>query len=100
MESQLAAVKQQIKDFTANEQNNQNTEESVNNSANNSIVQGADAANSNIVGVGFDKSDAILNLIADGHLLCTMAQCHLMVGYDTLLQTASKMFHAFRIGML
>ena len=49
LESQLAAVKQQIKDFTANEQNNQNTEESVNNSANNSIVQGADAANSNIV---------------------------------------------------
>lgn len=49
LESQLAAVKQQIKDFTANEQNNQNTEESVNNSANNSIVQGADTANSNIV---------------------------------------------------
>ncbi len=49
LESQLAAVKQQIKDFAANEQNNQNTEESVNNSANNSIVQGADAANSNIV---------------------------------------------------
>ena len=27
-----------------------------------------------IVGVGFDKSDAILNLIDDGYLLCTMAQ--------------------------
>ena len=27
-----------------------------------------------IVGVGFDKSDAILNLINDGFLLCTMAQ--------------------------
>ena len=27
-----------------------------------------------IIGVGFDKSDAIQNLIADGHLLCTMAQ--------------------------
>ena len=30
--------------------------------------------NSGIIGVGFDKSDAIMNLIADGHLLCTMAQ--------------------------
>ncbi len=30
--------------------------------------------NADIVGVGFDKSDAIMNLIADGHLLCTMAQ--------------------------
>ena len=29
---------------------------------------------SNIIGVGFDKSDAILNLIDDGFLLCTMAQ--------------------------
>ena len=27
-----------------------------------------------IVGVGFDKSDAILTLIDDGYLLCTMAQ--------------------------
>lgn len=27
-----------------------------------------------IIGVGFDKSDAIMNLISDGHLLCTMAQ--------------------------
>ena len=32
------------------------------------------SGNAAIVGVGFDKSDAILNLIADGHLLCTMAQ--------------------------
>ena len=30
--------------------------------------------NSRIIGVGFDKSDAIMNLIGDGHLLCTMAQ--------------------------
>mgnify|MGYP002510699924 FL=1 len=29
---------------------------------------------SDIVGVGFDKSDAIMNLINDGYLLCTMAQ--------------------------
>lgn len=29
---------------------------------------------SDIIGVGFDKSDAIQNLINDGYLLCTMAQ--------------------------
>ncbi len=29
---------------------------------------------SDIIGVGFDKSDAIMNLINDGFLLCTMAQ--------------------------
>ncbi|MBQ6805986.1 MAG: substrate-binding domain-containing protein [Lachnospiraceae bacterium] len=32
------------------------------------------SGNAEIVGVGFDKSDAILGLIEDGHLLCTMAQ--------------------------
>ena len=32
------------------------------------------AAGSDIVGVGFDKSDSIKNLIVDGNLLCTMAQ--------------------------
>ncbi len=32
------------------------------------------SGNSGIVGVGFDKSDAIMNLIGDGYLLCTMAQ--------------------------
>ena len=32
------------------------------------------SGNVEIVGVGFDKSDAILGLIEDGHLLCTMAQ--------------------------
>ena len=32
------------------------------------------SGNAAIVGVGFDKSDAILGLIDDGHLLCTMAQ--------------------------
>ena len=30
--------------------------------------------NADIIGVGFDKSDAIINLIQDGYLLCTMAQ--------------------------
>lgn len=32
------------------------------------------SGSSEIVGVGFDKSDAIMNLINDGNLLCTMAQ--------------------------
>lgn len=32
------------------------------------------SGNSDIIGVGFDKSDAIINLIQDGYLLCTMAQ--------------------------
>ncbi len=36
--------------------------------------------NADIVGVGFDKSDAIMNLIGDGHLLCTMAQNPDMMG--------------------
>ena len=32
------------------------------------------SGNTGIIGVGFDKSDAIMNLINDGYLLCTMAQ--------------------------
>ncbi len=32
------------------------------------------SGNTGIIGVGFDKSDAIMNLIDDGYLLCTMAQ--------------------------
>lgn len=32
------------------------------------------AKNSNVVGVGFDSSDSIKDLIKDGYLLCTMAQ--------------------------
>ena len=35
-----------------------------------------------IVGVGFDKSDAIMNLINDGYLLCTMAQSPDVMGYE------------------
>ncbi len=37
---------------------------------------------SNIIGVGFDKSDAIMNLINDGYLLCTMAQNPDVMGED------------------
>lgn len=35
-----------------------------------------------IVGVGFDKSDAIFSLIKDGSLLCTMAQNPDVMGYQ------------------
>ncbi|MDO5298109.1 MAG: ABC transporter substrate-binding protein [Clostridia bacterium] len=41
-------------------------------------ASGSDA----IVGVGFDKSDAILGLIEDGHLLATMAQNPDVMGYE------------------
>lgn len=48
------------------------------------------AANDNeIVGVGFDKSDAILNLIKDGSMLCTMAQNPYVMGYEGVM-TAAK----------
>ena len=40
------------------------------------------AGNSGIIGVGFDKSDAIQNLIKDGNLLCTMAQNPDVMGYE------------------
>lgn len=38
--------------------------------------------NADIIGVGFDKSDAILNLIDDGYLLATMAQNPDVMGYE------------------
>jgi len=38
--------------------------------------------NSTIIGVGFDKSDAIMNLINDGWLNCTMAQNPDIMGYE------------------
>ena len=40
------------------------------------------SGSSEIVGVGFDKSDAILGLIEDGHLLATMAQNPDVMGYE------------------
>lgn len=42
-----------------------------------------------VTGVGFDKSDAILNLIKNGQLLCTMAQNPDVMGYEGL-KTAVK----------
>lgn len=35
-----------------------------------------------VIGVGFDKSDAIMGLIDDGYLLCTMAQNPDVMGYE------------------
>ena len=40
------------------------------------------SGNDAIVGVGFDKSDAILNLIDDGYLYATMAQNPDVMGYE------------------
>ena len=40
------------------------------------------SGSSEIVGVGFDKSDAILGLIEDGHLLATLAQNPDVMGYE------------------
>lgn len=40
------------------------------------------SGNADIIGVGFDKSDAILNLIDDGYLLATMAQNPDVMGYE------------------
>ncbi|MCD7736603.1 MAG: substrate-binding domain-containing protein [Lachnospiraceae bacterium] len=40
------------------------------------------SGNEDIVGVGFDKSDTILNLISDGYLLATMAQNPDVMGYE------------------
>lgn len=40
------------------------------------------SGNADIVGVGFDKSDAITGLIQEGYLLCTMAQNPDVMGYE------------------
>lgn len=46
-------------------------------------------AGGTVVGVGFDKSDTILNLIKNGYLLCTMAQNPDVMGYEGM-KTAVK----------
>ena len=40
------------------------------------------SGNTGVIGVGFDKSDAIQGLIKDGYLLCTMAQNPDVMGYE------------------
>lgn len=42
-----------------------------------------------VVGVGFDQSDAILGLVAEGALLATMAQNPYVMGYQGVLSAAS-----------
>ena len=46
-------------------------------------------AGGTVIGVGFDKSDTILNLIKDGYLVCTMAQNPDVMGYEGM-KTAVK----------
>ncbi|NLC32216.1 MAG: substrate-binding domain-containing protein [Clostridiales bacterium] len=46
-------------------------------------------ASAAVVGVGFDQSDAILQLVNDGALLCTMAQNPYVMGYQGILSAAS-----------
>ena len=46
-------------------------------------------AGSGVIGVGFDKSDAIMDLVKDGFLLCTMAQNPDVMGYQGM-KTAIK----------
>ncbi len=49
------------------------------------------AGNTAIIGVGFDKSDAIINLIKDGYLLCTMAQNPDVMGYEGVKAAVAAM---------
>ena len=48
-------------------------------------------AGGTVVGVGFDKSDAILELIKDGSLLCTMAQDPYKMGYEGMMSAAKAL---------
>jgi ribose transport system substrate-binding protein len=41
-----------------------------------------------VIGVGFDKSDAILEHIRSGNLLCTMAQNPYVMGYEGIKSAA------------
>ncbi|ABX43631.1 ABC transporter substrate-binding protein [Lachnoclostridium phytofermentans] len=54
-------------------------------------------AGEKIIGVGFDKSDTILELIKGGHLLCTMAQNPDVMGYEGM-KTAAKALAGEKIG--
>ena len=47
------------------------------------------SGNNKIIGVGFDKSDAIMNLINSGWLLCTMAQNPDVMGYEGVKAAAA-----------
>lgn len=45
-------------------------------------------AGTDVIGVGFDKTDAILGLIEEGTLLCTMAQDPYKMGYEGMMSAA------------
>lgn len=47
-----------------------------------------------IIGVGFDKSDTILQLIKDGFLLCTMAQNPDVMGYEGMKTAVNALLGA------
>jgi len=50
-----------------------------------------EAEGEGIIGVGFDKSDTILNLISNGYLLCTMAQNPDVMGYEGMKTAVSAL---------
>lgn len=54
-------------------------------------------AGQTVIGVGFDKSDTILNLIKNGYILCTMAQNPDVMGYEGI-QTAVKALEGEDVG--
>ncbi|MCI9594777.1 MAG: hypothetical protein HFG51_11700 [Lachnospiraceae bacterium] len=49
-----------------------------------------------LTGVGFDKSDAIMNLINDGFLLCTMAQNPDVMGEEGVKAAPFRLFIVLR----
>ena len=54
-------------------------------------------AGQTVIGVGFDKSDTILNLIKNGYILCTMAQNPDVMGYEGI-QSAVKALEGEDVG--
>lgn len=54
-------------------------------------------AGKKVIGVGFDKSDAILNLIKDGYILCAMAQNPDVMGYEGM-KAAAKALNGQDVG--
>lgn len=53
-------------------------------------------AGEDVIGVGFDKSDTILELIKNGYLLCTMAQNPDVMGYEGL-KSAVKVLNGEKV---
>ena len=53
-------------------------------------------AGEKVIGVGFDKSDTILELIKNGYILCTMAQNPDVMGYEGM-KTAVKVLSGEKV---